>query len=181
MSTTSKRTAKPTLPEFAAALGITNVHAVPRVTKVVLNVGVGRAIREPKALEVVTATLARISGQKPVVAAAKKSIAAFKVRAGMPIGAKVTLRGPRMRDFLDKLVKVTLPRVRDFRGIDAKAIGPGTITLGFKEHLVFPEVHGDEVAQTHGLEVTVVTSAKDRSATYALLKYLGFPLLPLQP
>lgn len=165
----------PTVPEFAKALGIRNIHAVPRVTKVVVNSGVGRATREPKALEVVQQTLTKITGQKPVVRNAKKSVAAFKIRAGMPIGASVTLRGPRMRDFLSKLVTVTLPRVRDFRGLDPKAVGPGTFTIGFPEHLVFPEV-GSDVVGLHGLEVTIVTTAKDRAATYALLQSLGFPL-----
>lgn len=169
------------LPEFAAALGFTNPLAAPRVSKVVVNVGVGRAVREPKALEAVQATLAKISGQRPVVTKARKSIAAFKLRAGTPIGATVTLRGKRMHDFLYKFVKVTLPRVRDFRGIDPKAVGPGTLTVGLREHLVFPEVRSDEVSGLHGLEVTVVTTAKDRRATYALLKSIGFPLQPPAP
>jgi large subunit ribosomal protein L5 len=175
--TTTKHTphAAKTVPEFAKTLGITNVYAVPRVTKIVVNSGVGRATREPKALEAVQDTLTKITGQKSVVRSAKKSVAAFKIREGMPIGASVTLRGNRMRDFLTKLVSVTLPRVRDFRGIDPKAVGPGTVTIGFPEHLVFPEV-GSDVTGIHGLEVTVVTTAKDRAATYAFLKSLGFPL-----
>lgn len=158
--------------EFSLA----NTLAVPTVTKVVMNVGFGKHLKDPKHEETVIKTLERISGQRPVRTKAKKSIAAFKIRAGLVVGASVTLRGERMWEFLDKFMNVTLARVRDFHGIDPKAIGQsGTITIGIKENIVFPEIRSDEVEHLHGLEVTIVTSSPVRPQTQALLTHLGFP------
>lgn len=156
--------------------GYPNRLAVPTMDKVVLNVGFGKHLKDPKHQETVLSTLTRISGQKPVTTAAKKSIAAFKIRAGMIIGAKVTLRGARMWEFLDKFINITLPRVRDFHGIDAKGFGQSnTLTVGLREHIVFPEIRSDEVEHLHGLEVSLVTTAKTPTEAQALLAKLGFP------
>ena len=164
------------VPALEAELQVKNPHAVPAVTKVVLNAGFGDSVKDPKLQEAVVSTLTRISGQKPVLTKAKKSISAFKIRQGMVIGAKVTLRGTRMYEFLDKLINVALPRVRDFRGIPPQAFDKqGNYTLGFKEHLSFPEIRSDEVEKIHGLEVVMATTAKDAAAGRALLQALGFP------
>lgn len=150
--------------------------AVPKVTKVVVHVGVGKILKEPKALETVEKTLARITGQKVVSTLARKSIAGFKSRKGLAIGRLVTLRGRRMEDFLEKMIAVALPRIRDFRGLDPKSFdGRGNYSLGFKEHLVFPEIRPDEVEQIHGLEVTVHTNASNDEKGRLLLESLGFP------
>lgn len=164
------------IPVLEASLHVKNPHAVPAMTKVVLNAGFGDGVKDPKLQEAVVSTLSRITGQKPVLTKAKKSISAFKIRQGMVIGAKVTLRGTRMYEFLDKLINVALPRVRDFRGISATAFDrQGNYTLGFKEHLAFPEIRSDEVEKIHGLEIVMATTAKDPAAGRALLQALGFP------
>lgn len=164
------------VPALEAALHVKNPHAVPAVTKIVLNAGIGDGVKDPKLQEAVVSTLSRITGQKPVLTKAKKSISAFKIRQGMVIGAKVTLRGTHMYEFLDKLINVALPRVRDFRGIPPNAFDrQGNYTLGFKEHLAFPEIRSDEVEKIHGLEIVMATSAKDAAAGRALLQALGFP------
>lgn len=164
------------LPALRERLGEQNVHALPRVTKVVLNTSFGTSVKDPKIQETVVSTFTRITGQKPVLTRAKKSISAFKLRQGMVIGAKVTLRGTRMYEFLDKLINVTLPRVRDFRGVSPKAFDrQGNFTLGFREHLAFPEIRTDEVEKLHGLEVIIATSAKTIDAGRTLLELLGFP------
>lgn len=164
------------IPALEKALGTTNPHAVPRVTKVVLNVGFGNGVKDPKLQEVVVSTLTRISGQKPVLTKAKKSISAFKIRQGMNVGAKVTLRGRRMYEFLDKLINAALPRVRDFRGISPTAFdGQGNYSLGFKENLAFPEIRSDEVEKMHGLEIILAMTAKDRKSARLLMEQLGFP------
>ena len=156
--------------------GYANNLAVPRIIKVSLNVGIGKTKDDPKASETAANTLKRITGQAPVYTIAKKSISAFKVREGMPVGLKVTLRGQRMWDFLEKLVKITLPRVRDFRGLDPKMIDTtGNLSLGFKEHIVFPEIQSDEVERIHGLELSISTTAKTPAVSLALFKNLGFP------
>jgi len=156
--------------------GYKNDLAVPKILKVVLNVGIGLAKDDPKVAEVAESTLTRISGQKPVSRQAKKSISVFKVRQGMPVGLKVTLRGQRMWDFLTKLVAITLPRVRDFRGLSPSSIDQqGSLNIGFKEHIVFPEIKSDEVEKIHGLEVSVVTSAENQSEGLEIFKLLGFP------
>lgn len=164
------------IPQLQKALGITNVFAVPKIVKVTLNVGAGKAVKDEKFLVTVQETLSRITGQKPVVTRARKSIAAFKIRAGMPIGAKVTLRGKRMDDFLTKLVHVSLPRIRDFRGLSPNSVdAQGNVTIGFREHLVFPEIGSDEVEKLHGLEVVITTTAKNPAECLALLRAARFP------
>ncbi|MFC1662771.1 50S ribosomal protein L5 [Patescibacteria group bacterium] len=165
------------IPKLAAELSIKNHLAVPRVKYVVINARIKNTQRDEKFMKTVTSTLERITGQKPVITTAKKSIASFKLRQGMPVGMKVTLRGKRMYDFIERLVNVALPRVRDFQGLPMKSFGKsGSYTIGFKEHIVFPEIKSDEVEQLHGLQVTLVTSASDPTQGEALLRSLGFPL-----
>ncbi len=164
------------VPALLKELQLSSPLAVPTISKVVLNVGFGKHLKDPKHQETVVATLTRITGQKPVMTAAKKSVAAFKIRTGMVIGAKVTLRGPQMWEFLDKFINITLPRVRDFHGIDPKGFGrAGTLTVGLRENVVFPEIRSDEIEHVHGLEVAIVTTARSAAAGQALLKHLGFP------
>lgn len=171
-----KRYRETVVPALKERFEISNLNAVPRLEKVVLNVGLGKVQGDAKAIETAQLTLIRISGQKPVLTRARKSISAFKLREGTVIGAKVTLRGPRMLDFIGKLVNVTLPRVRDFQGLDPKGFGQsGNYTLGFKENLAFPEIKSDEVERLHGLEVTIVTTATTPEQGLALLTGLGFP------
>lgn len=157
-------------------LGVKNVMACPKVSKVSLNIGLGKVAKEASAFEVAENTLKRITGQKPVVTKARKAISNFKVRAGMPVGLTVVLRGRRAEEFLWKLIHVTLPRVRDFHGISAKSVDrSGNMAIGFKEHLVFPEIKSDEVDRIHGLEVVINTTAKTKEHGFALFKALGFP------
>jgi len=153
-----------------------NVMQVPRVEKVVINMGVGDAVGNSKVLDAAVEDLQRISGQKPVITRAKKSIAGFKLRAGMPIGCKVTLRGDRMYYFLDKLFNIALPRVRDFRGVSSKAFdGRGNYTLGLKEQLIFPEIEYDKVEKIRGMDVVIVTTAETDEEARELLSELGMP------
>lgn len=164
---------KEAIPKLKAEFGYTNTMAVPRIKKVVLNVGLG--VKEPKLQEVALKTLERISGQKPVATRARKSISNFKIRQGMVIGATVTLRGKRMYDFLDKLVNVALPRVRDFRGLPPTSLDrQGNLSLGFKEHMVFPEIRSDEIEAIHGLEIAIPTTASNQAAGKRLFELLGF-------
>ncbi|MEO8424143.1 MAG: 50S ribosomal protein L5 [Actinomycetota bacterium] len=164
------------IPRLMEELALTNVMQVPRFEKVVLNMGVGDAVKDGRMLEAALADLQVITGQKPVVTKARKSIAGFKLREGMPIGAKVTLRGDRMWEFLDRLVTLALPRIRDFRGLDPNAFdGHGNYTLGVTEQLIFPEVDYDKVLQVRGMDITVVTTAKSDDEGRALLMSLGFP------
>lgn len=157
-------------------LGVTNIMAVPKVLKVTVNVGLGHSKTDARFTESVQKTLERITGQKPILTKAKKSIAGFKIREGMPVGAVVTLRGDRMYDFLDKLISLALPRVRDFSGLSPKCVDrQGNCTIGFREHLVFPEIRADEVEKIHGLEVVITTNAGSAKAGLALLTALGFP------
>ncbi|HUZ49516.1 MAG TPA: 50S ribosomal protein L5 [Candidatus Dormibacteraeota bacterium] len=154
-----------------------NPHQIPKLEKVVINMSVGEAIVNPKALDSALAELVAISGQKPVVAKAKKSIAAFKLREGMNIGAKVTLRGERMYVFLDKLFNIVLPRIRDFRGLPAKSFdGRGNYNLGLKEQLVFPEINFDKVDKARGMDITIVTTAKSDEEAAEFLSAMGLPL-----
>lgn len=156
--------------------GWSNNLAVPRITKVVVNIGIGRSKDDPKVTETAENTLLRITGQKPVFTLAKKSISAFKIRAGMKVGLKVTIRGKRMWDFLEKLVNVSLPRIRDFRGLSTKTVDrDGNLNIGLNEHMVFPEIKSDEVEKIHGLELAITTTAKNAAEGLALFKYLGFP------
>lgn len=164
------------VPALKKELKLDNVSMVPKITKVVVNVGAGRALQDSKYLNVIAATVEKITGQKPVQTLARKSISNFKVRANAPIGIKVTLRKDRMYDFIDKLVNVTLPRVHDFRGISPKSLDKqGNLNIGIKEHIVFPEIKSTELETIHGLEVTITTSAKDHKAGLQLLKAFGFP------
>lgn len=153
-----------------------NVMQVPRVTSIVLNVGMGEAIQDIKLLEAAAKELATISGQKAVITRARKSIATFKLRQGMPIGCKVTLRGDRMYEFLDKFIALALPRIRDFKGISGKSFdGMGNFALGIKEQIIFPEIHYDKISSMHGMNIVIVTTAKTNEEGKALLQHLGMP------
>ena len=157
-------------------LGLENSMAVPRLEKIVINMGLGEATQNSKMLDPLVADLAAIAGQKPVLTKAKKSIAAFKVREGMPIGAMVTLRGDIMYEFLDRLISVALPRVRDFKGVSTKSFdGRGNYTLGMRDQLIFPEVDYARVDKLKGMNVTIVTTAKDDNQARALLRQFGIP------
>jgi len=157
-------------------LKINNVHQIPRLTKVIINVGAGEAVQNIKCLDVIQDYIKDIAGQKPVIRKAKKSVASFKLREGQPIGVKVTLRRKRMYDFLERLIDTALPRVRDFKGIPNKAFdGRGNYTLGIKEQLVFPEVNFEKIDQVRGMNITIVTSAKTDEEGKLLLTSLGLP------
>ena len=157
-------------------LGLNNPMAVPRLEKIVLNMGLGEATQNVKIMDPLVADLASIAGQKPVTTRAKKSIAAFKVREGMPIGAMVTLRGDKMYEFLDRLISIALPRVRDFRGVSTKSFdGRGNYTLGMRDQLIFPEIDYAKVDKLKGMNVTIVTTAKDDNQARALLRQFGMP------
>jgi large subunit ribosomal protein L5 len=163
-------------PALAKELGLDNLMAVPRLEKIVLNMGLGEATQNVKLMDPLVADLASVAGQKPVTTRAKKSIAAFKVREGMPIGAMVTLRGDIMYEFLDRLVSVALPRVRDFKGVSTKSFdGRGNYTLGMRDQLIFPEVDYARVEKLKGMNVTIVTTAKDDNQGRALLRQFGIP------
>jgi large subunit ribosomal protein L5 len=153
-----------------------NIMQVPRVEKVVLNIGMGEALQNSKSMDAALGDLTAIAGQKPVITRAKKSIAAFKVRQGMPIGAMVTLRGERMFEFLDRLISIALPRIRDFRGVSRRSFdGRGNYSIGLREQIVFPEIDYDKVDKLRGLEVAIVTSARNDNEGFALLKHMGMP------
>ncbi|MFM9332343.1 50S ribosomal protein L5 [Paenibacillus mesotrionivorans] len=165
-------------PALMQKFNYTTVMQVPKVEKIVINMGVGEAVGNSKILDVAVDELQRIAGQKPVVTRAKKSIAGFKLREGMPIGAKVTLRGERMYHFMDKLFNVALPRVRDFRGVSNKAFdGRGNYTLGLKDQLIFPEIEYDKVDKIRGMDIVVVTTAKSDEEARELLTQLGMPFV----
>jgi len=171
-----KKFIKEIVPALKVELGLKNVMEVPKLKKAVINVGYGRNTKDVAFIENITKTLTAISGQKPVHNKSTKSISNFKIREGMNIGASVTLRGNRMYHFIDKLVNLTLPRVRDFRGISKKSFDKqGNYTLGFKEHMAFPEIKVDAIDKIHGLEVVINTSAKNKEQGLALLEKLGFP------
>jgi large subunit ribosomal protein L5 len=156
--------------------GYKNVMEIPKVEKVVINMGVGEAVGNPKILDAAVGDMTLIAGQKPIITRAKKSIAAFKIREGMPIGAKVTMRGERMYQFLDKLFNISLPRVRDFRGVSPKAFdGRGNYTLGIKEQLIFPEIDYDKVDKIRGMDIIIVTTAKTDEEARELLRLMGMP------
>ena len=162
--------------ELTEQFKYTSVMQVPKLVKIVINMGVGDSISNSKLLDAAVEDLAQISGQKPLITKAKKSIAVFKLREGMPIGVKVTLRGERMYEFYDKLVSIALPRVRDFRGVSAKAFdGRGNYTLGVKEQLIFPEINYDKVVKVRGMDIVIVTTAKNDEQGRELLKLLGMP------
>ena len=156
--------------------GFTSTMECPKLVNIVINMGVGEAVANPKALEEAVAELTQIAGMKPVITKAKKSIANFKLREGMPIGCKVTLRGERMYEFFDKLVSISLPRVRDFHGVSNTAFdGRGNYTLGVKEQIIFPEIQYDKVNKLRGMDIVIVTSAKNNEEARALLQELGMP------
>lgn len=163
-------------PALAKEFEIENVMAIPKLEKIVVNMGIGEAIGNSKVLDTAVEELQTITGQKPVITKAKKSIAAFKLRQGMSIGTMVTLRGDRMYEFLDRLISVALPRVRDFRGISARAFdGRGNYTLGIREQLIFPEIDFNKVDKTRGMNISIVTTAENDEQSRALLKALGMP------
>jgi large subunit ribosomal protein L5 len=163
-------------PALMDALNLNNVMQIPRIQKVVVNIGVGEALENAKALDAAVADLTQITGQKPIINKARKSIAAFKLREGRAIGVKVTLRGDRMWAFLDRLINIALPRVRDFRGISPNSFdGRGNYTLGLREQLVFPEIEYEKIDKVRGMEVTIVTSARDDDEARQLLGMLGMP------
>jgi large subunit ribosomal protein L5 len=163
-------------PKLIKELNVKNVMEVTKVEKIVINVGAGEATVNKGVIEKIVEQLGNISGQKPVVTKARKSISAFKIRAGLPIGVKVTLRGEKMYDFLDKLIKIVIPRIRDFRGIPEKSVDPnGNLSIGFSEQTIFPEIDFDKVDKLRGLEVTIVTNARDREKGKKLFEALGIP------
>jgi len=164
------------VPALVKEFSYTTIMQAPKLDKVVINIGVGDAIADAKALETAVAELTQITGQKPIITKAKKSIANFKLREGMEIGCKVTLRGEKMYQFLDKLVNIALPRVRDFRGVSKNAFdGRGNYTLGVKEQLIFPEINFDKVTRVRGMDIVIVTTAKTNEEGRALLSGLGMP------
>ena len=169
--------AKELLPRLMKDLGVANPMAVPRITKVTVNMGVGEALADRKVLENAMADLAKITGQKPVPTLARKSVASFKVRDGVAIGCKVTLRRERMYEFLDRLINVAIPRIRDFRGFSARAFdGQGNYNLGVKEQIIFPEINYDQVDAIRGMDIAITTTARDDKAGRALLEAFRFPL-----
>jgi len=176
MGTLKEQYEKEIRPALQQQLGIGNVMDIPRIEKVVLNMGLGEAVQNPKVVESAANELTMIAGQKAVVTRAKKSIATFKLREGMPIGARVTLRKERMYDFLSKLINVALPRVRDFRGVSFKGFdGRGNFSMGITEHIIFPEIDYDKLDKIRGLNVTIVTSSKTDEGAKALLDAIGMP------
>ncbi len=163
-------------PKLKREFGFTNVNQIPRVLKVVINVGVGEASKNQKLLDSVVEELTVISSQKPIVTRARKSISNFQLRAGMPVGASVTLRRRRMYEFLDRLVSATMPRIRDFRGLSTKSFdGRGNYSIGVREQIIFPEIDYDRINRIHGLDITVVTSTNKDDEALALLRKMGFP------
>jgi large subunit ribosomal protein L5 len=176
MARLKERYQKEVAPAIAREFGIENPMAVPRLDKIVLNMGMGEAIANAKVLDTAAEELKSIAGQKPVITRAKKSIASFKLRQGMPIGVMVTLRGEQMYEFFDRLVSIALPRVRDFRGVSPKAFdGRGNYTIGVREQLIFPEIDFNKVDKLRGMNISIVTTARDDDQARSLLKALGMP------
>lgn len=165
------------VPALQQRFGYPNVMAVPKLSKIVVNMGVGEATQTPRLLDAAAKELAVITGQKPIITRARKSVSTFRLREGMPIGTKVTLRGARMYHFLDRLINIAIPRVRDFRGLNPNAFdGRGNYTLGLKEQLVFPEIDYDDIEKIRGMDITVVTTARTDEEARELLRLLGMPL-----
>jgi large subunit ribosomal protein L5 len=176
MNRLKERYVKEISPALVSKFNYKSVMQVPKIEKIVVNMGVGDAVQNAKALDNAVEELSIITGQKPVVTRAKKSIAGFRLREGMPIGAKITLRGERMYEFLDKLISVSLPRVRDFRGVSKKAFdGRGNYTLGVKEQLIFPEIDYDKVSKVRGMDIVIVTTANTDEEARELLTQIGMP------
>jgi large subunit ribosomal protein L5 len=164
------------VPELKSKLGLENTMQVPRILKITINMGVGEAVADKKVMDAATADMTKITGQKPAVTKAKKSVATFKVRDGQAIGCKVTLRGDRMYEFLDRLVSIAIPRIRDFRGISTRSFdGRGNYSLGVKEQIIFPEIQYDQIDQIRGMDITISTSARDDKHGRALLEAFNFP------
>ncbi|HEX2495087.1 MAG TPA: 50S ribosomal protein L5 [Steroidobacter sp.] len=164
------------LPDLKQSLGLENIMQVPKITKITVNMGVGEAVADKKIMDNAVADLTKITGQKPIVTRARKSVATFKVREGLAIGAKVTLRGARMYEFLDRLVNIAMPRIRDFRGVSARSFdGRGNYNFGVKEQIIFPEIAYDQIDAIRGMDITITTTAKDDKAGRALLEAFNFP------
>ena len=164
------------VPELQKNLGLTNPMQVPKIVKITVNMGVGEAVADKKVIDNAAGDLAKITGQKPLVTRARKSVATFKVRDGIPLGCKVTLRGPRMYEFLDRLISVAMPRIRDFRGVSPRAFdGRGNYNMGVKEQIIFPEIQYDQIDQLRGMDITITTTAKDDKSGRALLEAFQFP------
>ena len=164
------------VPRLQKDLGIGNPMQVPRITKITVNMGVGEAVADKKVMDAAVGDLTKISGQKPLVTRSRQAIASFKIRAGLPIGCKVTLRGARMYEFLDRLISIAMPRIRDFRGVSPRSFdGRGNYSLGVKEQIIFPEIQYDQIDQIRGMDITITTTAKDNRQGRALLEAFNFP------
>ncbi|HLJ39548.1 MAG TPA: 50S ribosomal protein L5 [Steroidobacteraceae bacterium] len=164
------------VPKLRSDLKIDNVMQVPRIAKITINMGVGEAVADKKIMDAAVADLTRITGQKPLVTKSRKAIASFKIRAGLAVGAKVTLRGMRMYEFLDRLISIAMPRIRDFRGVSPRSFdGQGNYSLGVKEQIIFPEIQYDQIDQVRGMDITITTTAKDDRHGRALLEAFNFP------
>jgi large subunit ribosomal protein L5 len=164
------------VPELMKSLGVTNPMRVPKITRITVNMGVGEAVADKKAMDGAVGDLTALTGQKPLVTKSRKAIAAFKLRAGIPVGAKVTLRGERMYEFLDRLVNVAMPRIRDFRGVSARSFdGRGNYSFGVKEQIIFPEIAYDKIDAIRGMDITITTTARDDREGRALLESFNFP------
>ena len=164
------------VPQLRSSLALKNPMEVPKITKITVNMGVGEAVADRKLIDAAVADLTRITGQKPIICKSKKAIASFKLREGLAIGCKVTLRGKRMYEFLDRLISVAMPRIRDFRGVSARAFdGRGNYTLGVKEQIIFPEIQYDQIDKIRGMDITITTTARDNQHGRALLEAFNFP------
>ena len=164
------------IPRLKKDLNIQNVMQVPKITKITINMGVGEAVADRKVMDAAVADLTKITGQKPLITKSRKAIASFKLRAGLAVGAKVTLRGTRMYEFLDRLISIAMPRIRDFRGVSARAFdGQGNYSLGVKEQIIFPEIQYDQIDQIRGMDITITTTARDNQQGRALLEAFSFP------
>ena len=164
------------MPMLKDKLGLANDMQVPKITKITVNMGVGEAVADKKVMDAAVEDLTRITGQKPTVRASRKSVATFKLREGLPVGCKVTLRGARMYDFLDRLINIAMPRIRDFRGVNPRSFdGQGNYSFGVKEQIIFPEIAYDQIDQLRGMDITITTSAEDDAAGRALLEAFNFP------
>ena len=164
------------VPELQKSLGVTNVMQVPKITKITVNMGVGEAVADKKIMDNAVADMTKITGQKPLVTKSRKSVATFKLRDGLAIGCKVTLRSARMYEFLDRLITIAIPRIRDFRGINPRSFdGRGNFSLGIKEQIIFPEIQYDQIDQLRGMDITITTTAKDNKHGRALLEAFSFP------
>jgi len=164
------------VPKLTADLGLKNPMQVPKITKITVNMGVGEAVADRKVVDAAAADMAKITGQKPLITKSKKAIASFKLRENLPIGCKVTLRGARMYEFLDRLITIAMPRIRDFRGVSSRAFdGRGNYTLGVKEQIIFPEIQYDQIDQLRGMDITITTTAANNEQGRALLEAFNFP------